>query len=303
MNDRVKEVWGNQTAAWEIGRGLQWLEHPMVQQRINRKVSGDPLIDPYQHLCHILVARGTYLPVTRCFTLGCGEGELERGLTKYSFCLSHDAVDIADGAVAKARTTAQSQGLSHIKYSVADVNRIELPPNTYDVVFGVSSIHHVEKLERVFSQAQNSLKAGGYFFLKEYVGPNRFQWSDRQRVVVESLLQILPERYVRRRTDGSLKRHYPKLTAEEVAAHDPSEAVRSSEILKLLPNYFEIVARWDVGGTILHLLMQDIAGNFETAVPADMRWLKFLFDAEDAAIESGDLPSDFAIVLARKATR
>ena len=88
--------------------------------------------------------------------------------------------------------------------------------------------------------------------------------------------------------------HLP--TASSAAAVDPSEAVRSSEIVPTLRQYFEIVEYKPLGGAVLQFLLADIAGNFET--DDGERLLHMLFAIEDSLMEIGDLASDFAYIVA-----
>lgn len=73
--------------------------------------------------------------------------------------------------------------------------------------------------------------------------------------------------------------------------------MRSAEIVPLLERYFEIVEFKPLGGTLLQLLLTDIAGNFRS--PEGERLLTMLFEIEDALLETGDLQSDFAYIVAR----
>ncbi len=141
--------------------------------------------------------------------------------------LRHDAFDIADEAIKRAKEKAEKQGLTHIIYEVMDINNISLGPKTYDVIFGVSAVHHFKELEYIFSEVKKALKPGGFFFLNEYVGPSKFQWTDKQLNVINNLLQILPEKYRLRRKDSIIKTNCRKPTISEMDIIDPSEAVRS----------------------------------------------------------------------------
>ncbi len=85
-------------------------------------------------------------------------------------------------------------------------------------------------------------------------------------------------------------------TARSVQAVDPSEAVRSAEIVPLLRRYFEIVEFKPLGGSILQFLLADIAGNFQDK--DGERLLEMLFAIEDALMAGGDLASDFAYIVA-----
>ena len=79
---------------------------------------------------------------------------------------------------------------------------------------------------------------------------------------------------------------------------DPSEAVRSSEIVPLLSRYFRVVEFTGYGGSLLHDLLLDIAGNFTEENSGSLDHLKRLFELEDDLLASGRLSHDFAVVVA-----
>jgi len=175
-----------------------------------------------------------------------------------------------------------------------------LPEATFDIVLGVSAVHHVERLEALFAAVEAALVPGGLLFLNEYVGPKRFQWTRRQLEAAEHLLGLLPESYRREAPGAEPRRHPFAPSAEAVLAADPSESVRSDEILPLVAERFDILERRDLGGTLLHLVLEGIARRFDPASAADVRWLNLLFEAEDALLAAGEITSDFAVVVARR---
>lgn len=311
----VKAHWEREADAWEIGRGNSWLEHTAVRARINRLVSGRPEVDPYMYLIEYLKRTDRLEPpvearphdarsvdgprhvVQRSLSLGCGAGELERGLSTHHFSTLYDAVDIAEGAIDIARRRADQMGLEQIRYKVTDVNHIDLPADTYDVVFGVMAIHHIERLEHLFDQVRKTLKKGGVFFLNEFVGPTRFQWTERQVEFVDRLLSQLPKKY-RKTRKGRVKRHAIRPTVAQMKAGDPSEAVRSAELLPVLSSRFDILERKDYGGTILNPLLEGIAFNFDPGNEKDMTWMNYLFAEEDRLLSEGEITSDFSVILA-----
>ena len=293
---RVATVWSEMAGEWEVGGASHWTELELVQERINRRISGNPSVDPYVYLIRNYL-QGK-LPLERALTIGCGDGSLERGLSKYGFCRRHDAFDIAPGAIEKAKVAAAEAGLDHIRYEVKDANTAALSPRTYDCVFGQHSIHHVAALEHVFRGVAKALKPGGLFVLNEFVGPTRFQWTDRQLAVANGLCQVLPPAVLRRVTDGRPRGPITRLTIAEMIEADPSESVRSSDILPLLPRYFDVLEVRGYGGTILHLLLDEIAGNFRA--PSAARLLDIICDLEELLIAGGDLTHDFAFVVARR---
>src|SRR5262245_38882502 len=173
--ERVKHVWGA-GRVWGGSEIQHWLQHPLVQERINLKVSGTPGVNRFEYFLNRYL-KGK-MPVERALTLGSGLGELERGLCHYNFARLHEGIDISDQAIRVAIEKAQASGLTHLRYRMGNLNDVALEPAAYDVIFGISSIHHVQRLEYLFGQVRQALKPGGYFFLDEYIGPNRFQWPE-----------------------------------------------------------------------------------------------------------------------------
>jgi 2-polyprenyl-3-methyl-5-hydroxy-6-metoxy-1,4-benzoquinol methylase len=289
-------VWGDQNI-WKPGEIRHWLQHPLVQERINSKVVEGVGGDRFSSFLkrHL----NGKLPVERALTLGCGQGELERGLSKYQFARIHEGVDLTAHAIRLAEEAAQAKGLQHIQYRVADLNTIALTPDAYDVIFGVSSIHHVENLEHLFSQVRQALRPTGYLFLDEYIGPAKFQWTDDQLHLMNEQLALMPAHLRRDVTQpGKLKDKVARKTLRFMNESDPSEAVRSSDIVPTLSQYFRIVEFKGYGGSLLHDLLEDIAGNFAEANPGSLDYLTRLFQLEDTLIESGRLSHDFAVIVA-----
>src|SRR2546426_3665495 len=236
--ERVKHVWGA-GRIWGGSHVQHWLQHPLVQERINIKVSGTAQMNRFEYFLDRYL-RGT-MPVERALTLGSGVGELERGLCQYGFARFHEGLDLSDEAVRIASQKAESEGFRHIRYRTADLNTVTLDRSSYDAIFGVSSVHHIHNLEHLFQQVQQALKPGGYFFLDEFIGPSRFQWTDAQLRTMNDALRRLPKELRRRISDRKkFKDRVVREIVGEVTASDPSEAVRSSEILPLLAQYFEL---------------------------------------------------------------
>ena len=186
-------------------------------------------------------------------------------------------------------------------YDVADLNALNLPPRAYDAVWFNSSLHHVRELEAACDQVAAALKPNGFVFINEYVGADRFDFSNRQKEAIRAAFALVPDRYRRSFVaDGATVQPAPFIPdPREVEAVDPSEAVRSSEILKVVEERFDIVARHDAGGTLLQFMLQGIAGNFRSDDPGSLAVLEMLFRIEDTLIDGGDLGSDFVLVVAR----
>lgn len=57
-----------------------------------------------------------------------------------------------------------------IKHVESDLNKVVLPKNSYDSVVACAGLHHIEEVDRLFSQVKYALKKGGKFIIREHLG-------------------------------------------------------------------------------------------------------------------------------------
>lgn len=286
---------------WAVDRRRKvhsWLQHPIIQQYMNRRISGDATLPTY------LWFKQKYFlkPANHCLILGCGFGDFERGAIHFGIGQQFDAHDISAGAIEKARQAAADAGMGDkIEYYVTDLNQLTLPANTYDAVFIISAAHHILNLENLFLQCQKALKPGAMLFLDEYIGPSRFQSSPFSVGIINRVLAILPPRYRLNliHNDGRTNDSFVPPTPEIFEQNDPSEAIRSTEIMGTLKHCFEIVEFRPYGGAILHMLFSGIMGNFDEHNETDVALLHILTAFEETLEKTGSIESDFAAIVAR----
>ena len=290
----VSDYWGVDRRQ---ARPVSWLEHPVALQRLHERVSGDPLIGTAQYWYN----RYFSAPAGLCLSIGCGFGALERSLISAGMVEHFHAHDLSENAVARARREAEAAGLGdRIDYRVTDLNSFSAPAETYDAIFGISSIHHVFALENLFAQCRQALKPGALLFLDEYIGPSRFQCTPFVSQAINRILQILPESYRRSVfAGGAPVVNYQNSSISHFEATDPSEAIRSAEIIPTLKLYFDIIDFRPYGGAILHMLLSGLAGNFDEHHPRDVALLKAITLIEELLEEVGAIEPDFAAIVAK----
>lgn len=295
---QLDATWGDPERWTE--HGLQWTHLPEVKAAIAQAVSGDASVAPLQWFFQ-QVALERALPLPRVLVLACGGGRVEREAVAQGWAHRAVALDLSAKVLSHARAAAQAQGLA-IEYHQASMNQLPLgqgpfQAGSFDAVLGVAAVHHCRDLERLYADLATLLVPGGWLFLDEYIGPDRFQWPDAQMRHLNRLLDLLPPR-LRTTLDGRLKAHARRPTPQEVVAVDESEAVRSADILPLLPRHFEVCALRPYPGTLLHLLLSDVAQNFMGE--AEAPYLSALMAAEDELMRAGELEPNFAAVTARR---
>ncbi len=260
-----------------------WMENVAVRGYINTWIMGRSDGWPFKWFTEFLQTRGTPR-FERALSIGCGTGPLERDLINRDLCGVVDAFDGSLASVEIARREAVRAGHGdRIHYFIADFNRPALPRRQYDAVFFHQSLHHVSKLEKLLAAVSRSLKPGGLLYLDEYIGPSRFDWNDDLIAVHRKMFSSMVPREARRVESLSLP----------IQADDPSEAIRSSEIMPKVECGFDVVAIRPYGGSLLSVLYPWIDW---TAAPD--RLLQQLFDSERSLLESGTLPHYHALVVA-----
>jgi SAM-dependent methyltransferase len=185
------------------------------------------------------------------------------------------------------------------RFRVEDANRVVLEPGRYDLICSSHSFHHFLELEHVMAEVLEALTPRGLFILEEFVGPTQFQWTDAQIEATRELMASIPERFRMLRW-GAVKPYEGRPTVAEVVAASPFESIRSAEIGPLFERYFDVLHRKDLGGTIQHLLYNGIIHNFPPGEPEADAILRRVWEAEDALVDSGRLPSDFQLLIGRR---
>ncbi len=280
-----------------LNKPNSWAECPIVNQEyICPLISGEAHVGWLEY-----VARKYYLtPVSIALSLGCGGGGLERHGLQLQIAQRFDAFDVSDDALQLAKEEAEKSGqLASINYTASNLNKLEFAENVYDAAFASQSVHHIEALEHYMQQVSRCLKPGGYFIINEFVGPNQFQWTDVQLAHCQRLLEEIPELYRQTIREPGVKHNVERPTIEFMNGYDPTEAIRSTNIIEELERQFEIIERRDFGGTLLHLVLDNIAGNLSDS-DEGKTILRNLFAEERRLIESGEIGSDFTLLVARK---
>jgi SAM-dependent methyltransferase len=295
--ETVARMWGDKAEARAANPLQGWLDSPLVLEEIvQRRQTGSATTNWLVGL----IERLGIPKDARWLSLGCGAAGTEIWIAKLGLVGSIDARDASPAALETARRTSTAEGVANVTFDTIDLNDARLPRGAFDVVLMNMSLHHVKELDRLLARAAAALKPGGFFLANEFVGPRQFQFPENRLAVVRDLLAAMPARL---RDDGSdtSKAEYHAFPLEHWNLHDPSEAVRSDQILDAVARHFEIVHRADYGGSILSLLLEHIVHNFSPERTGDVDVLRLLGAFEDVLVRRlGVFPSDYTVLAGRR---
>ena len=291
---KVAKRWGDPQSE---PPGTQWVGVPGVAENINRRATGDPKIDWINHSGSLLAR---FKKPIRALSLGCGFGAIERILRRRNYCQLIHGVDVAERAIESARRQAAAEGLDGLTYEVADLNTATFPEDTYDVVYAHACLHHVFHLEHLLDQIKQTLRRGGLFVVQEYIGPSQMQFPQKHLHLADIFLKAIPERYRRLRTRPGTKQQAPRLPLETMNDSDPSEAIRATEIVPLIASRFEVKHFCYLAGSLLLLIFNEIAGNFDAYDGAIMPLVTALITLDNFLVDNKVLPSYHVYMVCEK---
>jgi len=287
----VRAFWTRQHARDDLGTHDNFLIHPLVQGYLCLRAVGGLI-----GLMDAVVAqlRDRTRPGARLYSVGCGRGDKELILAAALPDREFVAIDITPEILDLARAEAERRGITNIRFELGDFNRLDLEARAYDVVLGLGSIHHVEALEHFWAQVRRTLRPGGLVVAQEFIGPNRMQWTEAQvREGTRVLEAFVPAEH---------KPHHQVVRPVDLAqliADDPSEAVRSSEILATLRAAgFALPGYAGAGCALLQPVLMHQVQTYDPRNWDHNHLLATLFREEDRLMKAGVLGDDFAMFVA-----
>jgi SAM-dependent methyltransferase len=232
------------------------------------------------------IARENNWNFQRGASLACGSGRAERQLIKLGVCKSFLGVDIAPAALEEARRLA-TEGNYDIEYREADLNKLSLPPNAFDLVVTQNCLHHVLELEYLAEQIWRALKPDGYVWIDDFVGETQFQWTDKRLTFVNRILDALPQQYRTNAMTGKPVGPYARRPPGQLGS--PFEAIRSGEIVQVFERFFETKRRKEFG-TILHLVTPTGTRNGFAASQQGRELFRVLQELDELLVDTATLP-------------
>ena len=118
---------------------------------------------------HNFLMRHFPLNCEHALEVGCGKGEFSRRLAETSGRVL--ALDLSPEMIRIAR--AHSQHLPNIEYQIADVMLYDLPPEHFDCVATIATLHHLP-LREVLLKMKDALKPGGVLLILDLFEPIRW---------------------------------------------------------------------------------------------------------------------------------
>lgn len=256
------DFWSRQTR--EPRKWMTWGNFPAIRHHITQRLIGKDIFSiSFAVLERAKKLHGVSFPVGHAVSVGAGTCVKETALAKAGYVERWDCFEFSAARIEAARKRAADADLgARMNYRCEDAFRAECPQ--YDMVFWSQSLHHMFDIAEALQWSLDHLKPGGLFIMDEFVGPNRFQWSDETLRVASDVRAALDDRHLilpgnpDKRFPRTMRRPNPK----SIADADPTESVASEEILPRLAEYMPDAEVVPLGGVVYQVALSGVLTNF-----------------------------------------
>lgn len=306
MSTTIKKVIGEFKGALGINSGsynrnilpYNWEKVPAVaRMQKERECGGEP--ERYANLYDYAIKRwGSRLPKRQltALVIGCSRNPQLPGLlldterVRSVLVVDDDAV-ILENLLEKGR--------SGIECWQMELNTDPLPRGPFDVIACCDSLNHLRDPKHIGREIERVIDRSGLFIAREYVGPERMQFTPEQISLVNSVLQLIPEKYRQCMQSGQLITEQQAPELADLLRVDPSRAACSDELEKVINLHLRIMQEIPLGGTILSPLLASISQSFEPDNAECRRIIETLLKVEMQLIEGGLINCDYKAFIAR----
>ena len=250
---------------WSSAVPIRWWQSRQVVRHLNQKMCGHP-VDGFAAGVRTWLRQELGAGVlNRGISVGCGNGGKEMELLKANLVEHFDLFEISQARVDLGEKRASDQGFSsRMTFHVADAFE-KASEQTYDIVYWDNALHHMLDVRAAVEWSRRVLKPGGWLVVHDFVGADRFQFSDRNLEYASRVRKSLPEEFLENgaKPGTFVPKDVPRASAARLIASDPTEAADSARIVDEVSRMFP-QGRWIMlGGAIYHIGLNDLFWNFE----------------------------------------
>lgn len=213
-----------------------------------------------------------------------------------------DVYELSTERIEVGRRKAEELGLSdRLKFHRKDAFEADTR-GRYDMVHWNNALHHMFDVDAAVDWSWHALQMGGVFYMDDFVGPSRFQWSDLSLSIASVVRAHLPERYLRdpRKPGCMLPSRLHRPDPEALMKSDPSEAADSDRILDAVTDRFPGADIVRTGGVIYHLALSEVLANIHPEDEGDRMALDLLLGFDLCCLSIPGLETHYATCIAFK---
>lgn len=289
--------WSQKTATASPPR-VRWWQSDTIVRHVNKRICGKALPGLGAGDIEMIRSRFPGQSFPRAISIGCGSGAKEMDLIRSGLVGTFDLYELSEIRVAQGLERAKKLGLSARVIFRNEIPDFDRAAETYDLMYWNNALHHMLDVDAAVSWSQRVLKSRGVFFMNDFVGPTRMQWSDRTLDIASGVRAALPERYLwdPRVPGKQIPREVKRPDPAGLAAGDPTKAADSSRILESVRRYFPDAQIKLTGGVVYRTALNDVLHSISET--DDRHLLDLLLLLDEVATLAGE--TQYEVTISRK---
>lgn len=125
------------------------------------KYSKQPIANQKAYEIKLDLTREYFTPDSQVLEFGCGTGST--AILHAPFVKHIDAIDVSQEMIRIAKDKLEPAGVQNVTFRVADMDRFQATPESYDAVLGLNILHLLDDRMAAMREVYKALKPGGHF--------------------------------------------------------------------------------------------------------------------------------------------
>ena len=226
---------------------INWYDLPQVEKYVQKNMTGDENLGYAQYVVDKYFRGRTNIHM---LSPGCGAGVKEIQFAKIPAFERIDGYDISPTRIEAATKKAVALNLANIRFSVGNIYDLKVETK-YDIVLFDSCLHHFDNLGPLLEKVKTYLKKDGLLVIVEFTGPNRYQYTESHVRKCNQALELIPRSHRTFYRTSILKSRIWAPGYVRMYLSDPSEGIKSGEILPAIGERFHVLEEKKIGGDLL----------------------------------------------------
>jgi len=286
LHERIGDIWSERYSKKRASdQRLKWTGSRAILNYVTRLIAGEPCSSVQDANIRLIHRISPHLPHARGISVACGRGLKEMALLEAGVVTHFDCYELSETAVLEGREEAGKRKLDErISFHLGDAFKAYIAPESYDCIYWDNAMHHMFDARVAMRWSRDLLAKGGCFFMYDFVGPTRFQWTDEQVRILKDILESLDDAFFLIPDSEYMWKKEPNcMSVEEMMRADPSEAADSDSILPAFRECFPTGTAIPLGGLVYVLGLDGILVN----IPDDSLLLKKMLDIDAMLARQG----------------
>lgn len=264
MQQYVGDVWSSRyTQKNDCCERIHWGHSKKIVQHVTQLICKEPKDTISSAIQCVIKNNCQNIPFNRAISVGCGIGNKEMTLIENGIVHHFDLYELSEEAIFLGKAEAEKRGITeNVSFHLGDAFEKVNRQGYYNFIYWDNALHHMPDADYAISWSKNILAENGYFFMFDFVGPSRFQWSDAQMRILKDILESIDDMYfIIPGSEFMWKKEAKRSTLEEIMRDDPSEAADSDNIIPAFNKYFPSGTLIPLGGLVYTLGLDGIIVN------------------------------------------